>query len=490
MKKRRGSFLPLLFFLSSLGGCSVSALQNVTAELFGSEAFGTVAAFGDFNSDKQTDLFVIRGKELVIFLADKKAPYFKPQIKISLKGQVVISSVVPGDYDGDSQMDVLLTTFQANSDETSVNIFWNQNQTLDGNRMTRLSKIFLDEPLIMDFNGDLIPDVFGAVTDIPEPQVVFLIGRDQSWHSALETHTPMNIPHSHAFIDLNKDFTADLFLTTYSSGQIQFETWLNKDGNFSKANYIKKKPEGAQKTGQSVFADFDGDGLQDHLLPVCMDQDCLKSIIYLVKPSSDEWVPVLSDFGYKGTLWGFVSSQPGLPLSIPITLHMGDYNMDGYPDALAILKNMSGSAQWPLLQRLPTQSHAIRRESTWALHHVHHRRHKRLSEKRISWTAQPVSTFVSAAALQRARPGTQCQFPRSPLRRDSSSTGRKGVPCSGPLCCCTVCLRRRHDGRCDGRKAFSLLFLAFLGGRGCRSLCCCFVLVCMFCFVFLYKTYF
>ncbi|XP_064414580.1 T-cell immunomodulatory protein isoform X2 [Latimeria chalumnae] len=357
MKKRRGSFLPLLFFLSSLGGCSVSALQNVTAELFGSEAFGTVAAFGDFNSDKQTDLFVIRGKELVIFLADKKAPYFKPQIKISLKGQVVISSVVPGDYDGDSQMDVLLTTFQANSDETSVNIFWNQNQTLDGNRMTRLSKIFLDEPLIMDFNGDLIPDVFGAVTDIPEPQVVFLIGRDQSWHSALETHTPMNIPHSHAFIDLNKDFTADLFLTTYSSGQIQFETWLNKDGNFSKANYIKKKPEGAQKTGQSVFADFDGDGLQDHLLPVCMDQDCLKSIIYLVKPSSDEWVPVLSDFGYKGTLWGFVSSQPGLPLSIPITLHMGDYNMDGYPDALAILKNMSGRNQQAfLLENVPCNS--------------------------------------------------------------------------------------------------------------------------------------
>lgn len=37
------------------------ALQNVTAPLFGAEAFGTLAAFGDFNSDKQTDLFVLRG---------------------------------------------------------------------------------------------------------------------------------------------------------------------------------------------------------------------------------------------------------------------------------------------------------------------------------------------------------------------------------------------------------------------------------------------
>lgn len=37
------------------------ALQDVTGQLFGDQAFGTVAAFGDFNSDKQTDIFVLRG---------------------------------------------------------------------------------------------------------------------------------------------------------------------------------------------------------------------------------------------------------------------------------------------------------------------------------------------------------------------------------------------------------------------------------------------
>ncbi len=39
------------------------ALQNVTGDLFGSENFGTVAAFGDFNSDKQTDIFIIRKRK-------------------------------------------------------------------------------------------------------------------------------------------------------------------------------------------------------------------------------------------------------------------------------------------------------------------------------------------------------------------------------------------------------------------------------------------
>lgn len=41
-------------------------LQDVTGDLFGSENVGTVAAFGDFNSDKQTDIFVIREGEYLL----------------------------------------------------------------------------------------------------------------------------------------------------------------------------------------------------------------------------------------------------------------------------------------------------------------------------------------------------------------------------------------------------------------------------------------
>lgn len=44
----------------------------------------------------------------------------------------MITSVVPGDYDGDSQMDVLLTYLPRNhaSGELGAVIFWGQNQTL------------------------------------------------------------------------------------------------------------------------------------------------------------------------------------------------------------------------------------------------------------------------------------------------------------------------------------------------------------------------
>lgn len=358
----KGSGLALPLLLLALVARPGRALQNVTAQLFGAEAFGTLAAFGDFNADKQTDLFVLRGggSDLIIFLADQKEPYFKPKVKLTLKDQsLVITSVVPGDYNGDSQMDVLLTTRLKNQPtaDLSVHIYWGNNQTLDLQRKFVLNKRFHDEPLIMDFNGDLIPDVFGVTTENDKPQI--LIGRNLSWHPALETRNKMCIPHSHAFIDLNNDFTADLFLTTLSrvDSSIQFEIWENQDGNFSSSTYIKKKPEGVMMVGQSVFADFDGDGQTEVLLPACMDEDCHRSVIFLSKPSLDQWFPVLQDFTNKGTLWGFVpytGDSTSTKFSVPITLHIGDYNMDGYPDALAILKNTSGSNQQAfLLENVP-----------------------------------------------------------------------------------------------------------------------------------------
>ncbi|XP_022601271.1 T-cell immunomodulatory protein [Seriola dumerili] len=341
------------------------ALQDVTADLFGTENSGTVAAFGDFNSDKQTDIFIIREQsELVIFLADSKPPYFKPKVQISKKvfpRDTIITSVVPGDYDGDSQMDVLLTAEMNSKPETIVFIFWGNNQTLDMGGWLSLNKTFTDQPLVMDFNGDMIPDIFG-VTDGISTEVCYLTNRIPVWRNALSSPVSMRIPHSNAFIDLNMDFTADLFLTTKGPA---FETWISKNGNFTKAEVMPAKPP-ASVIGQSSFVDFDGDGYQDHLLPVCLDDKCHRSAIYLAKSGSKEWVPVLSDFQRRETVWSFV---PGTP-SQPLALHLGDYNLDGFPDALVVLRNSSGSGQQAfLLENVPCNN--VSCHSVGRMFHIH-----------------------------------------------------------------------------------------------------------------------
>ncbi|XP_069463160.1 T-cell immunomodulatory protein [Ambystoma mexicanum] len=347
------AIIPLCFLLLLESLSAQSMLLPVTQELFGTEAHGTLSAFGDFNADKQTDMFIVREKNtLMIFLADQKVPYFKPKVQLSLHEPVEITSVVPGDYNGDSQMDVLLTTTPENQPKKDVRlsavIYWGYNQTLNIDNKTKLNSTFSDEPLIMDFNGDMVADIFYVASESKQPHI--LIGGNLNLDYTLNATNEMFIPHSHAFIDLNGDFTADLFLTTLSSKEIQFETWINKDGNYSSVTYVTKKPTDALLFGLSVFADFDGDGLQDHLLPVCEDVKCIKSSIYLVNPGSTQWINVLPDLRNKDTLWGFVAGD-SLP---PITLHIGDYNMDGYPDALAILRNTSGSNQQAfLLENVP-----------------------------------------------------------------------------------------------------------------------------------------
>lgn len=64
---------------------------------------------------------------------------------------------------------------------------------------------------------------------------------------------PLSIPHSVAFVDLNKDCVADLFLTTQdSSGNLMFEVLLNNhDGGYCRV-YQEAAPSGAR---QVSFAD-------------------------------------------------------------------------------------------------------------------------------------------------------------------------------------------------------------------------------------------
>ncbi|KAJ8340149.1 hypothetical protein SKAU_G00347820 [Synaphobranchus kaupii] len=91
---------------------------------------------------------------------------------------------------------------------------------------------------------------------------------------------------------LEWEHTLNLFLTTADSdatalAPVVFETWINKDGNFTKTS-AEKTLDIFKIVGQSAFIDFDGDGKQDQLLPVCMDTACQRSAIYLSKAGDSE----------------------------------------------------------------------------------------------------------------------------------------------------------------------------------------------------------
>lgn len=113
-------------------------LKNITKNIFGSGNHVEMlpVAFGDFNSDKLTDIFVLNqdrnklsillAREQTFTLALTSRTYFqfpsevdKKKLKLECTlNNVKIESVIPGDFDGDGGMDIFVTIKDDDDDET------------------------------------------------------------------------------------------------------------------------------------------------------------------------------------------------------------------------------------------------------------------------------------------------------------------------------------------------------------------------------------
>ncbi|RDD47172.1 T-cell immunomodulatory protein [Trichoplax sp. H2] len=315
-------------------------------------------AFGDFNSDNSVDLFSLdeSNKQLSVLLWDHQAlKFINGKAEIEMDSDQYITAVIPGDYDADGNLDVLIAYQSTSSTKnaqgqlpTYMKLYWGNSIkfTEDINFEDKL----WDQPLVLDLNGDLIPDIFEANFD--SGYRYFWIANDKRnfTKQSMESFTvnnkpalnPIRIPNSNAYVDLNQDHFADLFITTTlpnNDKEFRFEIWQNKDGKFAQDTVLSMPTAKVSVVGQTSFTDFDGDGIQDQVLPVCLDSYCKSSQIYIY--SLKKWHLVFDNFVINGKNFGFVSdSYSNNPRkSVPITLRIGDYNLDGFPDAIAVLEN-------------------------------------------------------------------------------------------------------------------------------------------------------
>ena len=152
------------------------------------------------------------------------------------------------------------------------------------------------------------------------------------------------------------------------------EVWVY-DFSASPAGYTKTTsdftlPSGAQHV---TFGDIDGDGNIDMVFPICDPESCSSSTLgsigiaynvqktlcgldfadssscrsdshlctlddsYTFNLESKNYVVVDLPSGYSFSLASELGTDD-LNLVLPITAHLGDYNLDGYPDMMLILK--------------------------------------------------------------------------------------------------------------------------------------------------------
>eukprot|EP01132_Coremiostelium_polycephalum_P006111 gene6111-7615_t len=331
---------------------------------------GTVKAFGDFN----------------VFLWNIEDWKYDPSdIIIQLNSTQTITNVIPGDFSYDGKLDVLiqgLSTAENTQQPQFMSLFKGDYESVSSLPFPLPSPSPVDQVLALDINGDLHIDLFG-VND--QQQRTLWVNRDgeystQSMPNVDETFGPVSSPHSNSFLDFNGDCLADLFVTSVQpDGSLLGEIWINQKDN-GYVPYVKSFFPLPKGVGQITFSDFDGDGDLDMLYPVCWPANNCSEVnsIYLVYNSQKPVCPsalfgnaakcrpqndlCLADnnFQFSSTTsednitqiltkeaFGDNVFFSNLSAGVPLIIHSGDYNIDGYPDLLISFYKPSNDSDDP-----------------------------------------------------------------------------------------------------------------------------------------------
>lgn len=357
----------LVYFITLV---TAARCSDITPAVFGNVLDGMPAAFGDFNSDELTDVFMLRGKPedsqrtVEIFLAAEQEPLLRPAPHLNCSFKNHVTSVVPGDFDGDAFMDILVTTFNRTEKLTYAHILWGGNGHLNCSDESLPLIKMRDQPLALDYNQDMIIDLFGVNED--GKRVFWVFNEDRTSPYVIDMRPiernvslePVRSPHSNAFLDLNSDFLSDLVVTTKKS----FEIWLGTEQGFEFShnidlpyNALIERNKG--EFGQTLYLDVELTGKMALLLPLCFDEPCINCTIMMYQ---NGWHNLGVNFrDPNNVLWGFVKPD-GHRYTETITLRGGDFNMDGYPDLLATLQSSPRSLrkQSFLLQNVASKNPA------------------------------------------------------------------------------------------------------------------------------------
>ncbi|CDU23256.1 uncharacterized protein SPSC_01885 [Sporisorium scitamineum] len=266
---------------------------------------GQVAAWGDWNGDQFLDAIVIDSNRQTanVHLWDRTSFSFgrDPAATVQLPSDNKITNVVAADVNYDGRLDLLVMSqsTSASSKQLLMDVFLGR---ADGSGFESIPlsvpSSTLAQPVTIDASGDMQMDLLGIplsdaaapAKDASELKIWrnLLVGSSNNTTAAFDivdaplldaTKAPacqLANPHSSAFVDLNGDCLADLFLVcsedSFLSSKLTYQIWTavkpnsKGEGSGFKLASTGELPPG---TGALSFGDIDRDGTIDVIFPTC-----------------------------------------------------------------------------------------------------------------------------------------------------------------------------------------------------------------------------
>ncbi|GAA6047594.1 hypothetical protein JCM3770_001581 [Rhodotorula araucariae] len=353
---------------------------------------GIVAAFADYNADGLVDVVYLSAdqRSVDIYTWDRKKYQWTraPAASIRTHSDFVITNVVPGDFNYDGRLDLLLMGgknpggWWGRDDDTDMQVYIQHANGSFGEPQA-VDPSALAQAMPIDATGTMRTDLLGFTPGSKSPQLW-----RNAWESSNRTSVfeladaPLDLtssptgtfacrfpsPHFNAFIDLDGDCLADLFFTCQNgddADDLSYQIWVNKKERGFEYAREGKLPEGTKSVG---FADMDRDGTIDMVISSCASaHSCAISIAYNAQiPLCDSSIPdsqpcrdpealCIADpsfaFDLSSASTGAMTTIPLSTLlprhqlvtqssayrgAYPVAPQIGDYNIDGYPDLLIV----------------------------------------------------------------------------------------------------------------------------------------------------------